>query len=287
MVKKQLLAALALTFSFSAYGTDFSEAEAKFALRDSTADHSATLEARAAYKAIIDSGVKDADLVRAVEGYLRTYIFEGTHYTTTNAEGTEATPAGTGKETRKKIFNDAWKTAVELIPAAARETSPVYYYFKASAIAYEAEVSNVLQRLVLLPQLNDALAKGLAVEGGATYEGGGLLRVKAAVKGNPEAKGLPGGLYNPEEALKLVDQAIASEAYPDNAEGIYFCENFRRKVITQNELKDVAGALATADQALLDFPAYLADSLIPEFIRAETVDCIKTITELKTSISPK
>jgi len=272
MVKKQLLAALAISFSVSAQAADFSEADAKYALRDTSIV--ATQEARAAYKAILDQGAKDADLIRAVEGYLRATIFEGTHYYTTVGDADRAA--------RKAIFNDCWKSGAELVkPATLGFESPVYYYFKASCIAYEAEVSNIISRLTLLPELNKALEAGLATQGGTTYEGGGLLRVKAAVKGNPEAKGLPGGLYNPEEALKLVDQALLAEAYPGNAEGALFCENYRRKIITLNELKNNADALATADQALADFPLYLEEGLIPEFIRAETVDCIKTVTELK------
>ncbi len=272
MVKKQWIAALALGFSMSAQAADFSEADAKYALRDTSI--AATQEARAAYKAILDQGAKDADLIRAAEGYLRASIFEGTHFYTTVGD--------TDRAARKKIFNECWKVGAEALNSTALGfQSPAYYYFKASCIAYEAEVSNVLSRLTLLPELNKTLEAGLVTQGGTTYEGGGLLRVKAAVKGNPEAKGLPGGLYNPEEALNLVNQALASEAYPGNAEGALFCENFRRKIITLNELKNYTESLATADQALTDFPAYLEEGLIPEFIRAETADCIKTITELK------
>ncbi len=272
MVKKQWIAALALGFSMSAQAADFSEADAKYALRDTSI--AATQEARAAYKAILDQGAKDADLIRAAEGYLRATIFEGTHFYTTVGD--------TDRAARKKIFNECWKVGAEALnPTALGFQSPAYYYFKASCIAYEAEVSNVLSRLTLLPELNKTLEAGLVTQGGTTYEGGGLLRVKAAVKGNPEAKGLPGGLYNPVEALNLVNQALASEAYHGNAEGALFCENFRRKIITLNELKNYTESLATADQALTDFPAYLEEGLIPEFIRAETADCVKTITELK------
>ncbi|WP_141736375.1 hypothetical protein [Oligoflexus tunisiensis] len=272
MVKKQWIAALALGFSMSAQAADFTEADAKYALRDTSIE--ATQQARAAYKAILDQGAKDADLIRAAEGYLRSTIFEGAHYyTTVDAEDRAA---------RKKIFNDCWKVGAEVLsPAKLGFESPVYYYFKASCIAYEAEVSNVIQRLTLLPEMNKALESGFATQGGTTYEGGGLLRVKAAIKGNPEAKGLPGGIYNPEEALNLVDQAIASEAYPGNAEGALFCENYRRKIITLNELQNHAEAHATADMVLADFPLYLEEGLIPEFIRAETADCIKHVTELK------
>lgn len=272
MLKKQLLAALVLGISLTAQAADFSQADAKFALRDKSL--AATQEARAAYKAILDQGAKSAELFRAAEGYLRATVFEGTHFYKTVGDADRAV--------RKKVFNECWKNDVEVLkPANLGFESPVYYYFRAACIAYEAEVSNVIQRLALLPELNKTLDAGLATQGGTSYEGGGLLRVKAAVKGNPEAKGLPGGLYNPEEALRLANQAINAEAYPGNAEGNLYCENFRRKVITLNELKDYSEALATANQALADFPSYLEEGLVPEFLRAETVDCVKAITELK------
>ena len=276
MSKRSFLSTLALCFSLNAFGADFKDADAKFALRDTSLQ--ATLDARAAYQALLDQGVTGDDLLRAGTGYIRTFLFEGTHFNSLKTEQ--------GKKSRKQIFNSIQKVAVEIIsPAKLGYESPAYYYFKASTIAYEAEVSGILDRLMLLPKLNAAISTGLATQGGATFEGGGILRVKAAVKGNPEAKGLPGGLYNPTEALKLAENAIASEAFPGNAEGTLFCENFRRKVGIQIELGLKAEALATAEKTLADFQSYLDDGLIPEFVRAETGDCLLTVAELKNSLN--
>ncbi len=281
MLKNIMFTSFALGLSLPALAVDFSEADAKFALRDT--DRAATLAARDAYKAILDQGAKEEDRLRAAEGYLRTYVFEGTHYTSLKPESSVA--SGTGKQSRQKIFNECWEKAAEVInPTNLGYESPVYYYFRATCLAYEAEASNVVQRLGLLPKLLGALSSGLATNGGKTYEGGGILRVKAGVKGNPEAKGLPGGLYNPEEALVLVNEATDAEAYPGNLPGALFCENFRRKIITLNELKRPQDALATAESALNDFPSYIADGLIPEVLRAETTDCLNTVKELKQQI---
>jgi len=285
MVKKQLLAALALGMSMSAHAADFSEADAKFALRDTS--RAATLEARAAYKAIIDQGVTGEELVRAGEGYLRAYIYEGVRYTSLVSETAPVNPApaGEGRESRKALFGECWSKAAEtLAPAKLGFESPVYYYFRASCIAYEAEVSTALERLMNLVKLNKALETGLATTGGDTFEGGGLMRVKAAVLGNPEAKGLP-GVYNPKQALVLIDQALASEAFPGNLEGVLFCENFRRKIGIQIELEAKADALALAEQTLGDFQSYLDNGLLPEFIRAETVECLKTVAAQKDSLN--
>lgn len=272
MIKKQWLAALALGVSMSAHAADFSDADAKFAKRDVSLE--ATQAARAAYKVILNSGVTNADLIRAAEGYLRSTVFEATHFYGTVVE--------TERAARKALSGECWRNGAEAVnPTKLGYASPVYYYFRAACIAYEAEVSTPAERLGLLTPLNNALQTGLGTQGGTTYEGGGLLRVTAAVKGNPEAQGLPGGLYNPEEALKLINLAIDSQAYPGNAEGAFFCENFRRKAMTLKELKLQAQSLETADQALADFPSYLEEGLIPEFIRAETDDCLKLIQALK------
>lgn len=269
MLKRQVLAAACvLGLSTFAAAADFTTADSLFAKRDQ--GRAAVQEARAAYNAIVAQGAKDTDLVRAVEGVARTYLYEGGYLLSLDKPEERAE--------RKKVFNTCWTKEVEAIsPAKLGYSSPAYWYLRASCLAQEAQVSSVLERLANLPKLNDALDKGLASSGGDAYEGGGLLRVKAAVKGNPEAKGLPGGLFNPEEALKLIDRAIASPASPGNAEGFLFCENFRRKADILNTLGRAAESKALSAQTVTDFTGYLADGLVPEFIRAETVGCLKEV----------
>ncbi len=269
MQKLNLFAATcALGLSLTAAAADFSTADALYAKRDE--GRSSALKAREAYEQIVAQGAKDTDLVRAVEGVARTYLYEGGYLLSIDKADEKAE--------RKKVFHDCWTVAVEnMSPAKLGFSSPAYWYLRASCIAQEAQVSSVLERLANLPKLNDALDKGLAAPGGDTYEGGGLLRVKAAVKGNPEAKGLPGGLYNPEEALKLIDRAIAAGAYPGSVEGFLFCENFRRKVDILNTLGRGAESKALAASTVSDFGTYLEQGLIPESIRAETVGCIKEV----------
>lgn len=261
-----------LGLSASAFGADsvsaekFAAADALFAARDSSTE--SILAARGAYQSIIDAGAKDSDLVRAVEGLARTYLYEGKVLVgkSTDAE----------KKKRKAIFNQCWTKAVDPInPRKFGSGTPVYYYWKAACMAQEAEVSGSLERLVNLPTLLDSFSKGLETDGGQIYEGGGIKRVKAAVKGNVEAKGLPGGLYNPEESLKLIDEAIAAEAYPGNAEGFLFCENYYRQATILQTLERNDEAKAVAETLVTDFTSYLADGLIPEIVRVETSHCIE------------
>ena len=63
----------------------------------------------------------------------------------------------------------------------------------------------------MIGRLNRTIDEGLALQDGVKYEGGGLNRVKAAVISNPKAKPIP-GVYNPEAALKLINEAIEVSA---------------------------------------------------------------------------
>jgi hypothetical protein len=259
--------ALAIGSHTQAQAVDFSQADALFAERD--AGREKVQAARAAYQSLAAQSAKGStDLIRATEYIARSYLYEINAYLDLNNDA--------DRKERKALSAECWRKALETInPTNLGFQSPVYWYFRANCITREAEVSNAIERLANLAKLNEAFDKGLATPGGENYEGGGVKRVKAAVKANPEAKGIPGGLYNPEEALKLIDSAIESEAYPDNAPGNLFCENYRRKVSVLIELKRNADAKTLAEQTVADFTAYLADELVPDFVKAETALCIK------------
>lgn len=259
--------ALTLGLHAQAQAVDFSEADALFAQRADSREK--VQAARAAYQTLAAQSAKGStDQIRAAEYAARSYLYEINAYLSLNVDA--------DRKERKALAADCWRKSLETIsPANLGFESPVYWYFRANCITREAEVSSAIERLINLGKLNESFDKGLAAPGGEIYEGGGVKRVKAAVKSNPEAKGIPGGLYNPEEALKLIDSAIDSEAYPDSAPGILFCENYRRKVSVLIELKRNADAKTLAEQTIADFTAYLADELVPEFVKPETVLCIK------------
>jgi len=278
MMKKSLLSAAVVfglastSYAQGSLSQAFLNADSLYSQRDQGTDGGLanTLAARKAYQAIVDSGAKNADLVRAVEGLARTYYFQGEVLVgkTTDAE----------KKARKAIFNDCWNKVIEPIsPAKLGSSSAVYYYFRATCLAHEAEVSSPLERLLSLPKLLDTFTQGANAPGSDTFEGGGLARVKAAVKGNIEAKGLPGGLYNPEESLTLIESSIASQG---DILGELFCENFYRKATTLSLIDGrKAEAKALAVQTAADFTDYLAaGDLIPEKIRAETQHCVEEVT---------
>ncbi|MCX6130643.1 MAG: hypothetical protein NTX25_16485 [Proteobacteria bacterium] len=262
--------------SLSAVTLDFERADALFARRAES--RVATQEARAAYQDIIRQSSQDPkSLLRATEGLARSYLYEINAYLNLSVNS--------DRNERKQLAAECWRSGLEAInPSKLGYDSPVYWYFRANCLTREAEVSSVLERLLNLSKLLESFDKGLATQGGETYEGGGVKRVKAAVKGNPEAKGIPGGLYNPEEALKLIDSAIASEAFPGSIPGNLFCENYRRKLSVLTELQRNGEAKALAEKTIADFNAYLSDGLIPDFIAPETELCVKEIASLSSEI---
>ncbi|HYX32973.1 MAG TPA: hypothetical protein VE954_07645 [Oligoflexus sp.] len=276
MMDKQLVAGALFFSSLQAFGTDFSDADAKFAQRD--VNLQSTLDARAAYRSLLETASKDADKLRAAEGYLRTYMFEGTHY--------HSLDDAAGREARKAVFSSCWSEAAETIsPVALGFETPVYYYFRSACLAYDAQVSDLEGQLALVPKLLDAVQKGLQTEGGTSYEAGGIYRVAAAVKYNPAAQEIPGGLFNPQEALVLINQAIAAPPYAEGSiSGQLYCENFSHKVRNLLVLGQPAEALTLATQSLSDFEQHLATGAIPEYVRAETMDCLSLLTQLKGSL---
>lgn len=276
MLKQVLTTALVCSaFAGAVQAADFSLADKLFSEREG--DVAKTQAARQAYQNIIKSGVKGTELERAVVGVLRTMSYEG--------EALTGRTADSDIERRRQLFKECADETTELITEKALGyQSPAYYYFKASCMAYYAEVSGTLENLTNAPRLLNALSKGLESQGGDTYEGGGLKRVKAAVKSNAKAKPIPGGLYNPEEALSLIDESIASQAYPGNYDGSLFCENYRRKINVLAELGRPAEAVEVASTTLEDFGFYLELGEIPESLVPETKHCLSVVESLKASI---
>lgn len=265
----------AVSLSTSLIAADFTIADELFAQREGSLEN--TLAARDAYKAIVAEGVTGAELERAVEGMARTYVYQG--------EVLTGKVSDEDVEARRTIFRECWKDTMPLIaPEKLGFESPVYYYFMGSCLAYYGEVSGTLENLGNIGRLTRAIDGGLAIQGGPEYEGGGLKRVKAAIISNEKVKPLPGGLYNPEEALTLIDEAILTEPYGDSPDGFFFCENYRRKYNVLIELERNDDAVALAEQTLVDFDLYLSEELIPSSMIPETKHCLAVIQE---SIAPE
>lgn len=269
MLKKAMVAAFALG-SLSLHAASFEVADQLYMEREGSVEN--TQAARAAYQTLIDSGLTGSDLERAVLGVARTYVYEGEVLTGRVSDEDIAS--------RRSIFRSCWRDTMPAIePAKLGYSSPGYYYYTAACIALFGEVSGTLENLGNIPRLLSAINRGLEVEGGDTIEGGGLYRVYAAVKSNEKAKPLPGNLYNPQEALELIDQAINAPAYPGGSEGFLYCENYRRKAMVLDELGRGDEALDLALMTIDDFELFLDLEEVPLPIVPETKHCLNLLQD--------
>jgi hypothetical protein len=264
-------------FSWSSFGQDFSSADAKFNRRNESLQ--TLLEARADYRAILDNSAKNSDYLRAADQYLRTLVFEATHY---NKDPKNV-------QQRRQIY---LKCAAE----ADATTSPSllhfeyvgYYYFKSRCILGAIQNSTEFQFLPLLSQLNSLLSKGLETQGGMSFEGGGLIRIRASLKSDPRLKGIPGGTYNPENALELIDFALKTDAYPGSMEGGLYLDNYVEKIRILQVLRSETGASTYATRAyklaidtIFLFNDYLSDELFGNELIVETQDALESIGRLE------
>lgn len=269
-----LVGAISLTSLGSAQKLE--EAKEKFALRSKGAVY--TQEARKLFLEVASSTKDASQKVEAISYAARTLIYEGE---------AQNLMTGEGKENRRKLFSSCFKKVVpQISPAKLGYESPAYYYFTASCMGYYAQVSGTIENLGNIGKLNSVLAAGYAVENGDLFEGAGLKRVQAAVRSNPKAKPIPGGLYNPRVALELVNSAIDSSAYPGSVAGNMFCENFRRKIDVLIELADnendanyLLEAKEVGEYVNEEFSLLLDVEEIPSRMVAETRHCMKKVKE--------
>ena len=146
-------------------------------------------------------------------------------------------------------------------------------------MALYGEVSGTAENIINVGRLNWTIRHGL--EQDVTYEGGGILRVKAGVVSNAKAK--PLGLYNPKEGLELIDVAIAGAPYPGTSvSGADYCENFERKALTLIELERVEDAKALLGETIETIQEAIDFEELPEGRIPETLHCK---SELETLVS--
>ena len=199
----------------SAY--DFTSADQLFAGRDKTIEGRKKIElALDAYRQSL-ANVSGKDLIYAVAQISRLYVYKG-----------DMTYPEDERRTRMKIFDTCLDTLDDhLKPSVFGRATPQYYYYKLYCLALWGKSAGPLRVLLRAPVLKKTISEGLKLD--TRYEGGGMLRMTAAVYLNEKAR--PLGLYRPQRAMELIKQAIASEAtddpaYPIPLAGTDIAENY-------------------------------------------------------------
>lgn len=200
---------------------DFSAADAMFEKRGTKASDSANfdhaVEAIAAYdQALSQSAGDNKALLHATVQKSRLSIYAGGMLWEHDTEAR--------KQLLRNCVNDADKIA---------DSGQQYYYFKVGCMAALAKIASLIERLVLATKLRNLQDAAIAstTEAGVLvggYEGGGILRVFAGIRGNPKAK--PFGLYDPQEGVeyaRTATKAPEQENHPFEAmTGEDYYENF-------------------------------------------------------------
>lgn len=190
------LAAL-LTNSVSAFGFDFSAADALFAQREQGAAKIA--EARAAYATGL-TNLSGAEKIYAVEKLARLDYYEGLSL---GEQG--------DKEERKAIYNRCLDTVESNIAPAKVGATPQYFFWKGTCLASWGNANGVAASLGKIPELLRLINDGMSTD--TRYEGGGLMRLASAVYLKiPEVFG--GGV---DKSLEFSSRSLSAQAYPGSS----------------------------------------------------------------------
>lgn len=260
MLQKGLWVILLCAVASSAQAYDFTAADELFAQRASTEEGAEVISnALAAYRAALDTVTGDEKLY-AVAQIARLYIYDG-----------DMTRPESDKKARMRIFDNCLDTLEEYIHPDQVGATPQYYYYKVYCLALWGKAAGPLRILLRAPKLKRAIREGLKLD--TRYEGGGLPRMVGAVYLNSRAR--PIGLYKPDKALTLIEQAIASEgvedrAYPEILTGADVAENYYHyaEALLKNDRK--SEAIEILEQTIAEYEELIELEALPEGREAET-----------------
>ena len=198
--------------SFKCFGGSFETEDSLYSKRG--LGFSYATKAREAYKARLTDSLTSDEKIYVVSQMARLDIYRG------------AMTDGVSLEAQKKVFQEC----VDTVNLIKESKSQEFYYFHISCVAFRGKLSSAVGRIKWAFMLKNAQKAALeSVKEGVGYEGGGILRVLSAVRGNRKAK--PLGLYDPLEALEFSQKALATPSinippYPLPLSGKDYHENY-------------------------------------------------------------
>ncbi len=260
MLRTGLSGILLFAVASIAQAYDFTAADELFAQRAPTEEGAEAIsEALAAYHAALDTVTGDEKLY-AVAQISRLYIYDG-----------DMTRPESDKKARMRIFDKCLDTLKAHIHPDEVGATPQYYYYKVYCLALWGKAAGPLRILLRAVTLKRAIREGLKLD--TRYEGGGLPRMVGAVYLNSKAR--PIGLYKPEQALTLIEQAIASEgvedrAYPEIIAGADVAENYYHyaEALLKNDRKPEA--IELLEQTVAEYEELIELEALPVGREPET-----------------
>ena len=214
----RLAVAFSVAFSISGVSNahDFSQANDLFSKRQ--LGFQTATKARVLYERSLKERLSENDKVFAVSQIARLDIFRG----------------GMINGVKDAVRKDVFEKCIDTVSSIKNTNRQEYHYFYLSCVAFRGKLSSSLPgRLKWALKMRSA--QGAALESTKSqgeyvggFEGGGVLRVMSAVRGNRKAK--PVGLYDPSEALRFSERALQSQSrvyrpFPEPLSGSDFHEN--------------------------------------------------------------
>lgn len=253
-----------LALSSLSFAYDFKTADDLFRERGEGA--AKATEARKCYaKALDDKKLTLSDKVYAVGQMSRLDLYQG------------AMAPGVSLSDKKKVLESCVKN---LDTHLGKSNTQEYYYYYLACVAFRGkfETRNPLPWALKLKRVyKDAIA---SMNGEVPYEGGGILRVLSAVKGNPRADALR--LYNPVEAVAMATKALETEStevrpYPQELSGQDYHENAYylglaelSLAMDKNDMAKAKKALLTIRETMANVDEQIEDGALPEGREPET-----------------
>ena len=248
---------------------DFTAADELFKQRAPTEEgKEAISKALAAYRKALETVTGD-DKMYAVTQIARLYVYEGDM---TRDEG--------DKKARMRTFDNCLDVIKDYIHPDDVGATPQYYYFKVYCLALWGKAAGPLRVLTRALTLKRAISEGLKLD--TRYEGGGLPRMVGAIYLNNKAR--PIGLYKPDKALLLIEDAIASEgvedrAYPEPLTGADVAENYYHyaEALLKNERK--AEAIQVLEDTIAEYEELVELEALPVGREPEALYYIEKLKE--------
>ena len=212
----QFLSIILILINSSLYGYDFHKADQLFKKRN--LGYQASTLARSEYAKALNELITEDEKIYTISQMSRLDIFRG----------------GMLSNIPLSKKKGALEECIQNVSQIKGTKNPAYYYFYTSCVAFRGKLSSTLGRLKWALKIRSIQSEALASTringqyiGG--FEGGGLLRVFSAIRGNVKASTV--GLYNPEEALLFAETALNTVAkqyspFPHPLSGRDFHENY-------------------------------------------------------------
>ena len=244
---KVCMTLLAANYSFNLLSYDFSTADSLFQRRQD--GFRASTIAKSEYEKSLSSSLSQEEKIYAISQMSRLDIYRG------------AMLDNIDKSTRKKVL----ESCVNNLSKIENTKSQEYHYFYIACVGFRGKLSSTLGRIKWALKMKSAQGDALNATkvnneyiGG--FEGGGILRVMSAVRGNRKAK--PLGLYDPSEALQFAERALQTsrqmnKPFPSPMSGEDYHENYyyigQAKIalgLENNNKQNVLDGLTVLDNAV-------------------------------------